>query len=88
MTESWPPILRWLVTAIVAVAAISTALHALLHKRDPRAALGWVAVCLTFPVAGPILYVIFGINRIQTRARRYHQEAPEPRRNPRTTDAG
>ena len=82
MTESWIILLRWLLAAGVAVAAGATALHALLHKRDPRAALGWVAVCLIFPVAGPVLYVLFGINRIQTRARRYQEGAPERARAP------
>ena len=44
--------------------------HALLHKRDSRAALGWVAVSFLFPFAGPLLYFLFGINRVQTRGQR------------------
>jgi cardiolipin synthase len=47
-----------------------TALHALMFKRDSRAALGWIALCLLLPVAGPVLYTILGINRIRRRARR------------------
>jgi len=43
--------------------------HALLHKRDARAALGWVAVSLIFPFVGPLLYFVFGVNRVLTRAR-------------------
>ena len=46
------------------------ALHALMFKRDSRAALGWIALCLLLPVAGPMLYAILGINRIRRRARR------------------
>ncbi|MEX2499302.1 MAG: phospholipase D-like domain-containing protein [Wenzhouxiangellaceae bacterium] len=46
------------------------ALHALMYKRDSRAALGWIALCLLLPVAGPLLYTVLGINRIQRRARR------------------
>ena len=46
------------------------ALHALMFKRDSRAAFGWIALCLLLPVAGPILYTILGINRIRRRARR------------------
>ena len=42
--------------------------HALLHKRDSRAALGWVGVSLFFPFIGPLLYFLFGINRVRTRA--------------------
>lgn len=50
--------------------ALAAALHALLFKRDPRAALGWIAVSLTLPLVGPLLYYVFGINRIRTRAKR------------------
>ena len=46
------------------------ALHALMFKRDSRAALGWIALCLLLPVAGPVLYLLLGINRIRRRARR------------------
>lgn len=46
------------------------AVHALMFKRDSRAALGWIALCLLLPVAGPVLYTILGINRIRRRARR------------------
>lgn len=44
--------------------------HALLHKRHSRAALGWVAVSLFLPFFGPLLYFLFGINRVRTRAQR------------------
>lgn len=43
--------------------------HALLNARDPRAAWGWIAVCLLFPLAGALLYYLFGINRVRRRAR-------------------
>ncbi|XOV89613.1 MAG: phospholipase D-like domain-containing protein [Pseudomonadota bacterium] len=42
--------------------------HALLYKRDHRSAFGWIAVCILFPVMGPLLYYVFGINRVQARA--------------------
>ena len=63
----------WLIIAAVTAAAFLAAGHAVLYKRDPRAAFGWVAVCLMFPLAGPVLYFIFGINRIHTRARKLHR---------------
>jgi len=44
------------------------ALHALMFKRDSRAAFGWIALCLLLPIAGPILYALLGINRIRRRA--------------------
>jgi len=61
---------HWVALAAHVVLAALAVVHAMLYKRDPRAALGWVAVCLLFPLFGPVLYYAFGINRIQTRARR------------------
>ena len=54
--------------ALHAVLAVLSAGHALLYKRDPRASLGWIAVCLAYPLVGPMLYFIFGINRIRSHA--------------------
>jgi len=51
---------------VVAPVAI---VHALLYKRDYRSALGWIGVSLVFPVAGPLLYFFFGVNRLRQRAR-------------------
>ncbi len=53
-----------------AVLAPATAVHALLFKRDPRAAFGWIAVCVLFPLAGPMLYLFFGLNRARGRAQK------------------
>lgn len=50
--------------------------HALLYKRDSRAALGWVSVSLFFPFAGPLLYYMLGINRIQTQAQKLAHHHP------------
>jgi cardiolipin synthase len=61
-------ILIWLLIAAAVAAAVAAAGHALLWKRDPRAALGWIVVCLAVPVVGPLFYFVFGINRIRTRA--------------------
>jgi cardiolipin synthase len=61
---------HWIV-AIAHIAFATIALvHAMLYKRDPRAALGWISVCVLFPLLGPLLYYMFGINRIQTQARK------------------
>lgn len=54
--------------------AIGAAGHALLHKSDSRSALGWVAICLVFPFAGPALYLLFGINRVRRSAARMRRE--------------
>ncbi len=42
--------------------------HALLHKRDTRAATIWIAVIWTLPALGPLLYLVLGVNRIRRRA--------------------
>lgn len=60
---------------VAPVVSLYTAGHALLYKRDPRAALGWVAVCLVFPLAGALLYLFFGVNRVRTRARKLRRLA-------------
>jgi cardiolipin synthase len=54
-----------------AVLAPATAVHALLFKREPRGAFGWIAVCVVAPVAGPVLYLFFGVNRTRSRAQRF-----------------
>jgi cardiolipin synthase len=43
--------------------------HAVLDKRDVRAAIGWVGLILFVPVFGAILYYLLGINRIHRRAK-------------------
>lgn len=59
-------------TIIIVPLLISTgaAWHALLFKRDPRSALGWVVICLALPVIGAIFYFLFGVNRVRARAQR------------------
>jgi cardiolipin synthase A/B len=47
--------------------------HALLMKRDPRSALGWITLSVTLPLLGPLLYWIMGINRIVRKAKRWQQ---------------
>jgi len=62
--------LATILTGIGFVAAAFASLHALLHKRRPQSAFGWIAVSLSLPLAGPLLYYFFGINRVETRARK------------------
>jgi len=58
----------------IAAAAISS-VHALLSKRDPKASIGWIAVCILIPFGGPFLYYLFGINRVRTRAEKLRNRA-------------
>lgn len=67
-------VLNWLGLLLLAVLALGAAGHALLRKSDSRSALGWIAVCLTFPLAGPILYILFGVNRVRRSASRMRKE--------------
>lgn len=47
----------------------AAAVHALLYKRLPQSAFGWIAVCVMLPLGGALLYYLFGINREERRAR-------------------
>ena len=71
------PLINEWINWIIAAAALAwglfgiwAAAHALMHKRDPRSALGWSAICLFLPYVGPLVYVLFGINRIGRHAKR------------------
>jgi len=66
-------ILQWALPIVIILVALATACHALLYKRDPRAALGWIAFFLLYPLVGPMLYFLFGINRVCIRAKRLHR---------------
>jgi cardiolipin synthase len=82
LSELWP----WLVAlAALAVATIASA-HAILHKREVRAAIGWTGLICLSPFFGALIYYVFGINRIQRRAARLASERPESGR--RRADSG
>lgn len=65
-----------IVLILHAFMASVTALHAMMYKRDPRAAIGWIGVCLLLPVAGPILYLLFGLNRARDKAQHLGRRVP------------
>ncbi|MDP1931219.1 MAG: phospholipase D-like domain-containing protein [Gammaproteobacteria bacterium] len=62
--------LLWILPPLLLLMAILAAGHALLNKRDSRAAFGWIALCIILPLAGPVIYLIFGVNRVNNRARK------------------
>jgi len=74
-------LLNWASISLSIALSITTAGHALLNQRTPSSALGWVAVCLMFPFVGPVFYFLFGINRVQTRAKKLEDKRPPPRIN-------
>ncbi|HAK97137.1 MAG TPA: cardiolipin synthase [Planctomycetes bacterium] len=61
----------------VVVSAIASA-HAVIHKRDSRAAVGWVGLIWLAPIAGTLLYLWLGINRIERKARSLRTQRPHP----------
>lgn len=64
MSAVWPV----LVGICAVLVAGSASAHVILHKRDVRAAIGWVGLIWLVPFAGAGLYGLLGINRIQRRA--------------------
>ena len=71
----------WILAAASAATLILGPLaggHALLTKREPQVATAWITVCIIFPVGGPLLYYVFGINRVRTRARKLVAEERIP----------
>ncbi|MEX2131393.1 MAG: phospholipase D-like domain-containing protein [Pseudohongiellaceae bacterium] len=65
-----PP--TFLITGFIVITSGTAVLHALLTKRDARAAFGWIAFCLFLPFFGPMTYLIFGINRIKHTAHKLY----------------
>jgi cardiolipin synthase len=57
-----------LVAALSLASALLASAHVVLHKRDVRAALGWVGFIWLAPVLGAVAYLLFGVNRIRRRA--------------------
>lgn len=63
--DIWPAV----AATIQFAAMLGAAGHAMLTKSDVRSAAGWVGFILLVPFLGWLIYLLFGINRIQRRAR-------------------
>jgi len=50
------------------LAALLASVHALLNKRDSRAATLWLGAIWSLPILGPMLYLALGVNRIRRKA--------------------
>jgi cardiolipin synthase len=50
------------------IACLLASGHALLQKRDTRAAMIWISIIWFLPALGPLLYLTLGVNRIRRRA--------------------
>ncbi len=58
-----------LLLSILWICSFLSAGHAMLTKRDPRAAVGWIITCLAIPGVGALVYWLLGVNRIRVRSR-------------------
>lgn len=74
--ESIVTILKWTPGILHLLLVVGTAGHALLFKRDPKGSWAWITVCIVFPLVGPLFYLLFGINRVQTQAKRLTRQLP------------
>ena len=57
----------------LAIAACVT-WHVLLRKREVASAVGWIGLAWFAPITGGLVYFVFGVNRVQRRARRLRQQ--------------
>src|SRR5689334_3792922 len=65
LTAFWPHI----AAGFGLLAATLASVHALLNKRDHRAAALWLGFIWLMPVVGPVCYIALGVNRIRRHAR-------------------
>lgn len=70
---------RYLTAAVTLSSALLASGHAVIWKRDLRSALLWIVVIWLVPIAGPLLYLLLGINRIERRAKTLRREAGRAR---------
>lgn len=63
-----------LLTVTIVVASVAASAHAVLHKRDTRAAVSWVGLIWLVPGLGALLYFLLGVNRIRRKATALRRE--------------
>src|SRR4029453_3166707 len=61
---AWP----YIVAVVSVLLSLVAAGHALLHKRDSRAAMLWMGFIWLLPIFGSVLYFMLGVNRIKRQA--------------------
>ena len=65
LTTIWP----WIIGIVHAVVTVVASSHVVLTKATLASAIGWVGIIWLTPLVGSILYFMFGVNRIQRKAR-------------------
>jgi cardiolipin synthase len=68
LSEAWP----YIVGAITFLLSLFVSAHILLHKREVRAAIGWIGLVWLAPVVGSLTYLVLGINRVKRRGTEIH----------------
>jgi cardiolipin synthase len=63
-------VIEYVFGGVVVTAALFAAGHAIIYKREPRSAALWLLAIMLVPAAGPVLYALFGLNRVRRRAAR------------------
>ena len=58
-------VLGWVPALVHVAAALAVTVDAVLRKRQVSAVIGWIGVAWLAPGVGAVLYLVFGINRIQ-----------------------
>ena len=56
------------------VVAACVTWHVLLRKREVPSAVGWIGLAWFAPITGAVVYFVFGVNRVQRRARRLRSQ--------------
>ncbi|WP_375463136.1 phospholipase D-like domain-containing protein [uncultured Methylobacterium sp.] len=81
-------LLRADVAALIGTAlAFSVTVHALLRKRRVSVVVGWIGLAWLSPVFGTVLYLLFGINRVSRRARKFRSKPSAAPNDASTEDA-
>lgn len=63
--QTWYAIWPYVTAALTIGLSLIASAHAVIYKRDSRAAVGWVGLIWLAPLLGTILYMLLGINRIR-----------------------
>ena len=81
MNDVWRDLLHLradVTAAIGLVLAIGATIHILLRKRAVASAVGWIGLVWFAPILGVISYVLFGVNRVRSRARQLRPTDDDP----------
>ncbi|WP_169974742.1 cardiolipin synthase [Tautonia rosea] len=65
-----------LITGLGILVSLVSTMHVLLHKKETRAAIGWIGLIWLSPILGSVVYVLLGINRIERKARALRRDRP------------